>query len=297
MVNLEWYRSFVEVYRVGTVSGAADVLHLTQPAVSQHIAALESALGTSLFQRMPRRMLPSEAGKRLYNQVAVAIESLESIPLKTALADAPLLIRLGAPADFFGEHILRRLPVNEQILFKLQFGLTQNLVEQLISEQIDGAIATQKIVKLELKYQPIFQESFWLVGPVQAKIPDFKQPRTDLAPLGQWLKHQPWIAYSEDLPIIRRFWRVTFGQRLDVNPRFVIPDLRLIRAAVAQGLGYSILPDYLCEDWVANNQLALILKPANAVTNQIWLAYRKKERQSQAVVLLLNWLGLSQQNN
>jgi DNA-binding transcriptional LysR family regulator len=80
MVNLEWYRSFVEVYRVGTVSGAAEVLHLTQPAVSQHIAALESALGTSLFQRMPRRMLPSEAGKRLYNQVAVAIESLESIP-------------------------------------------------------------------------------------------------------------------------------------------------------------------------------------------------------------------------
>jgi DNA-binding transcriptional LysR family regulator len=91
----------------------------------------------------------------------------------------------------------------------------------------------------------------------------------DLAPLRQWLKHQPWIAYSEDLPIIRRFWRVTFGQRLDVNPRWVIPDLRLIRAAVAQGLGYSILPDYLCEDWVANNQLALILKPANAVTNQI----------------------------
>jgi DNA-binding transcriptional LysR family regulator len=179
MVNLEWYRSFVEVYRVGTVSGAAEVLHLTQPAVSQHIAALESALGTSLFQRMPRRMLPSEAGKRLYNQVAVAIESLESIPLKTALADAPLLIRLGAPADFFGEHILRRLPVNEQILFKIQFGLTQNLVEQLISEQIDGAIATQKIVNLELEYQPIFQESFWLVGPAPAKIPDFDQTQID----------------------------------------------------------------------------------------------------------------------
>lgn len=57
MVNLEWYRSFVEVYRVGTTSGAVEILHLTQPAVSQHIAALESALGVVLFQRMPRRML------------------------------------------------------------------------------------------------------------------------------------------------------------------------------------------------------------------------------------------------
>ena len=63
MVHLEWYRSFVNVYQVGTVSGAAEVLHLTQPAVSQHIAALESTLGTVLFQRMPRRMLPTEAGK------------------------------------------------------------------------------------------------------------------------------------------------------------------------------------------------------------------------------------------
>jgi DNA-binding transcriptional LysR family regulator len=45
MVNLEWYRSFVQVYRVGTVSKAAEMLHLTQPAVSQHIAAFEQFLG------------------------------------------------------------------------------------------------------------------------------------------------------------------------------------------------------------------------------------------------------------
>jgi DNA-binding transcriptional LysR family regulator len=48
MVNFEWYRSFIEVYRVGTASGAVQILHLTQPAVSQHIAALESALALSL---------------------------------------------------------------------------------------------------------------------------------------------------------------------------------------------------------------------------------------------------------
>lgn len=99
MVNLEWYRSFVSVYRVGTVSGAAELLHLTQPAVSQHIAALESTLGTTLFQRMPRRMLPTEAGKRLYTRVVNAIETLESIPTRGVLNDVPLLIRLGTPRN------------------------------------------------------------------------------------------------------------------------------------------------------------------------------------------------------
>ncbi|MEG4289427.1 LysR family transcriptional regulator [Microcoleus sp. D2B6] len=42
MINFEWYRSSIEVYRVRTVSGVAQVLHLTQPAVSQHVAARES---------------------------------------------------------------------------------------------------------------------------------------------------------------------------------------------------------------------------------------------------------------
>ncbi|WP_392532975.1 LysR family transcriptional regulator [Nostoc sp. C117] len=293
MVSLEWYRSFVEVYRVGTVSGAAEILHLTQPAVSQHIAALESTLGTSLFQRMPRRMLPTEAGKRLYTRVAAAIETLESIPPKTALADAPLLIRLGTPTEFFSEYVLQRLPKREKSLFTVKFGLVQELIEELLADRIDCAIATQKISQPELEYQLIFEETFWLVAPPTIAIPISQDVmQADLTSLEQWLKLQPWIAYSEDLPIIRRFWRVIFGRRLDVNPQWVIPDLRSIREAIAQGVGYSVLPDYLCTDWIADGRLTLILKPTKAVTNSIWLAYRKSQRQSQQVILLLEWLRI-----
>jgi DNA-binding transcriptional LysR family regulator len=230
--------------------------------------------------------------------VVAAIETLESIPTKAALADAPLLIRLGTPTDFFSEYVLERLPKGDNSLLKLQFGLAPDLIEQLLSNQIDGAIATQKISKPELEYQLIFEESFWLVGPPTATIalPQVPVSQTgmpaDLMALEQWLRSQPWIAYSEDLPIIRRFWRVIFGRRLDVNPQFVIPDLRSIRAAIAQGLGYSVLPDYLCTEWLADRRLTLIWKPTPAVTNSIWLAYRKSERHSQQVTLLRSWLGI-----
>jgi DNA-binding transcriptional LysR family regulator len=292
MANLEWYRSFVAVYRVGTVSGAAESLHLTQPAVSQHIAALESTLGTALFQRMPRRMLPTEAGKRLYTRVAAAIEALESVPTK-AIADTSLLIRLGTPPEFFSEFILKKFQNNSNVQISIRFGLAQDLIEQLLANQIDGAIATQKIAKPELAYQWIVEESFWLVGPPNLQIPIPQDTlQVDLIGLEQWLRTQPWIAYSEELPIIRRFWRVVFGRRLDVAPQWVIPDLRSIRAAIAQGLGYSILPDYLCAEWVAQGWLTAILQPTPAVTNSLWLAYRKSERQSQQVAWLLNQLGL-----
>jgi DNA-binding transcriptional LysR family regulator len=290
MVNLEWYRSFIDVYRVGTVSGAAQGLHLTQPAVSQHIAALESALGQSLFQRMPRRMLPTDEGKRLYTEIVEAIERLESITPRLSNS-APQVIRIGSPQEFFAERILNKLPQTENFLYRVQFGLAKDLIQQLLAGQLDAVIATQRIMRSELEYQLVHEENFWLVAPSNTVIPvPSAQLQVDLTSLEQWIRSQPLIAYSEDLPIIRRFWRVIFGRRLDTVPRLILPDLRLIRQAVVAGLGFSVLPDYLCEDGVNSNALKLILKPTNAVTNQIWLSYRKSERQSSRIELLLKLL-------
>jgi DNA-binding transcriptional LysR family regulator len=290
MVNLEWYRSFVEVYRVGTVSKAAEILHLTQPAVSQHIAALESILGTLLFERMPRKMLPTEAGKRLYTRVVMSIETLASIPTKANLVDTPLQIRLGTPVEFFNEYVLARLPKDDKVRLTIQFGLSAQLIEQLLEGQIDCAIATQKIAKPELEYQAILVENFWLVGSPNLEVPISLNGLTELE---QWLRTQPLIAYGEELPIVRRFWRVVFDRRLDLAPHFIIPDLRGIRSAISQGLGYSILPDYLCTEWIADERLILLLEPKPVVTNQIWLVYRKSERQSQQVDRLFKYLGAS----
>jgi DNA-binding transcriptional LysR family regulator len=290
MVNLEWYRSFIEVYRVGTVSGAAQVLHLTQPAVSQRIAALEAALGQSLFQRMPRRMLPTDEGKRLYTRIVEAIEKLESITPRSS-RDTPQLIRLGSPQEFFGEQILNRLLQAENLLYRIQLGLAKDLIQELLAGQLDAVITTQKITRSELEYQLVYEEHFWLVAPSDTVLPiSSEQLQANLTSLEQWLRSQALIAYSDDLPIVRRFWRIVFGRRLDTVPKLVLPDLRLIRQAVVAGLGFSVLPDYLCEDGVTSNNLKLILKPTNAVSNQIWLSYLKSERQSVRIKLLSNLL-------
>jgi DNA-binding transcriptional LysR family regulator len=289
MVNLEWYRSFVEVFRVGTVSGAAQVLHLTQPAVSQHIAGLESALGQTLFARMPRRMLPTEEGKRLYTQAAAAVETLESISAVSP-SDAPQIVRLGTPQEFFTERLLSHLPQSANLLYRVRVGPSPTLIELLLAAQLDAAIATQKVSRSDLEYQLLTEEKFWLVASPRLVVPIETQDPLDLASLDQWIRTQPLVAYSEELPIIRRFWRVVFGRRLDLVPKLVLPDLCAIRQAIVAGFGFSVLPDYLCESAISSEQLTLVLKPAKAVTNQLWLVYRKSERQSTQVTLLLELL-------
>jgi DNA-binding transcriptional LysR family regulator len=104
----------------------------------------------------------------------------------------------------------------------------------------------------------------------------------------EWLRNVDWISYSQELPIIRRFFRVAFGVRIEINPKWIIPDLRLIRDAIALGFGFSVLPDYLCQEWVDSQRLNLIYQPIKPVTNQIWLAFRKRDRTSQKVKMLLD---------
>ena len=58
-------RTFLEVSRDLSLSGAARRLGLTQPTVGRHIDALEEALGTTLFTRSPRGLTPTAAANAL----------------------------------------------------------------------------------------------------------------------------------------------------------------------------------------------------------------------------------------
>src|ERR1700754_498233 len=61
--NWSHYRSFLAVMREGSLSGAARVLGMTQPTLGRQIAELEQDLGTALFIRSQRGLLPTDAAK------------------------------------------------------------------------------------------------------------------------------------------------------------------------------------------------------------------------------------------
>jgi DNA-binding transcriptional LysR family regulator len=58
-------RTFVEVARDGSLSGAARRLGLSQPTVGRHIDALEAVLGSALFARSPRGLTPLASASRV----------------------------------------------------------------------------------------------------------------------------------------------------------------------------------------------------------------------------------------
>lgn len=70
----ELLRTFLDVVRNGSLSGAARRLKLSQPTVGRHIDALEAALGLALFTRSPRGLIPTSAALALVQHA----ESMEA---------------------------------------------------------------------------------------------------------------------------------------------------------------------------------------------------------------------------
>ncbi len=271
MIDFEWYRSFVSIYQAGTVTRAAQVRTITQPALSQHLAALEAALGTPLFVRTPRRMVPTDRGHALYTQLAPAVEHLEQIALLRQAAAAPPMLRLGGPRDYLAAVGLACLR-STALHLTVQFGVARTLVEQVQHGLLDAAIASERIASPGLTYQPLMQEDFVIVGTwgLTPPVADPAMPQGHMA-LTDWLLTLPWLSYGPDLPLIRRMWRQCFGRRPALEPVLILPDLLLLVDALASGPGVTVLPRYLCQAALDANRLSLLWDPDPPVTNRLWL--------------------------
>ena len=136
MTNWDEIRTAFQVARLGTVSGAAEVLGVHHATVIRHIDALEARLGVKLFQRHARGYTPTEAGQDLarvaqttddqFQQLAGRIkgrgEGVSGELLVTSLINfSPLMV--GALASFratYPEVIVRYLTGAR--LFRLEYG-------------------------------------------------------------------------------------------------------------------------------------------------------------------------------
>lgn len=290
MVNLEWYRSFVAIYQAGTVTAAAQRRFLTQPTLSQHIAALEQALKTSLFTRSARRMEPTEAAQKLYPKVVASIERLEAIaysPLEEA--DLPW-VRLASPLTYFYEKLLNPSLLTHLGKFRLEVSLgeTRDLIEKLKDNEVDMVIATQRTSLPRIHYVPLLKEHFVLVMP--KSLPLAVSATNDLEKMDAWLSRQDWISYDTQMPIIRRYWQTVFNKRPDFGPRMVIPDLHSILRCIELGQGLSILPDYLVGAAEAGRNVHIPWRPPVEISNVLYVACQQERMKEPLISMTINAL-------
>lgn len=296
MVNLEWYRTFKAVYQNGTLTKAADELMISQPNVSVQLSSLEAYIGHPLFIRHPRKMEPTEYGKRLYTQIVEALDNLEKVEAefkKSILNKAPT-IRFGTPPEIFRTYMaanIRHLNCN----INVRFGLASQLINALRNNDLDIAIITKpEKSDDELIYEPVLTETFRIVCSRQFDIREFTALLYDNpANAEKWLKKQTWYAYDDNLPIIRRFWKDNFKKRPILKVKATIPDNNTLIEAVANSNALTVSSDLIAGKALKQGIIKTLWDGTTPSTNTLYLSYKKTKVSDELIEEIKNFIKTS----
>ncbi|MER7506283.1 LysR family transcriptional regulator [Nonomuraea pusilla] len=271
-LSLDLLRTFLAVHRTGSITAAAQTLGLSQPAVTAQVKTLEAVLERPLFDRLARGVAPTAAADELARRVAPGLDALDAVVGSELPGDEP--VHLGGPAELMCEEVIPMLAplVRDRLRLRTTFGLSDDLLADLASGRLDLVVSTVRPRLRGVQAEAAYDEEFVLVAaPVLAE---------ELRTRGEWppgpraLATVPLVAYAEDLPIVRRYWRTVFGRRPTAAARVVVPDLRGVLSAVRAGMGVSVLPAYLCRRDLADGALVALAAPKVPPINTGYLAVR-----------------------
>ena len=155
-------RTFLAVARCQHLTRASEQLHLSQPAVSKHIKALEEELGLSLFERTPTGVLLTKSGRDILSLAEVTLSSAVALTNKAVQLRGEVagIVRLGTIIDpdslRLGDFLARMLRWHPMIDIRLQHGISGDILHQVRSGELEagyylGKVEDPSIAAVELR--------------------------------------------------------------------------------------------------------------------------------------------------
>ena len=137
---------FVMIVRLGSFTKAAEMLHMTQPTVSQQIAVLEAQIGALLIDRQTRQLRLTAAGEALLpyaeQMLAIADAAMDATRTAVGLAGRTLLLGVGHTlATYLLPDLLRRYRISApQHRVRISIGNTAELLDLVATEGVELAL-------------------------------------------------------------------------------------------------------------------------------------------------------------
>jgi DNA-binding transcriptional LysR family regulator len=170
-VDVKQLKALVTVVEVGSVTKAAELLHLVQPAVTRQIQTLEHELGVSLFERTRHGMRPTAAGASLADRARRALAELDRA--RAELAPAPGVITgivsvglLESTAELLTEPLVAAvLHAHPGIELRVLTAYSGHLEQWLDSGDLDLSLLYNLTSTPSLNVTPLVSERLWVLAP------------------------------------------------------------------------------------------------------------------------------------
>ena len=254
--QLEYFRAIVDA---GTISGAARVLHMTQPPLSYQMKMLEEELQVSLFLRGTNKITLTDAGNLLMLADLTKQEVVKSGQAAT--------LHIGitpSTVSMMSEYLLYFAKKYPQIHFDVHEGSTFTLKDQLENGMIDLTTLRTPIVLNGCETKSLSREKLLVMA-----VPDHPLLQGHTSISLRELSEQPLILSHR----YRKYMLAAFeGAGLVCDIYFACEDARTAMTMAEKGLGIAILPESMLK--LTNKLKAYDITGAD-LTTEILLAWRK----------------------
>lgn len=235
-------RYFVEIARTGSMTTAAGQLHIAQPALSHHLAAMEEELGVALLKRHARGVELTVEGRRLLDRAAAILRQMDRLrddvrDASTAARGSVGLCIVGSVAPLLAVPLLHELETRyPEVKLQLSTGMSREAQAMVEARRVDLALLPTAFELTRLQVLPVFEERFCLFGHRRL----LKGRAATIA--FRALADRPLVAPDRDHDLRRLVERTALAQNCTLDVRYELNNPELLRAVVSEGLAFAIMP-------------------------------------------------------
>lgn len=277
-IDLNRLRVFYFVYSHNSIVSASDALNVTRSAVSQSVKKLEEELGSPLFSRVHKQLVPTGEADRLYEVLSHFFIELEKeiTGIRQGQNEPVGLVRVGAPIEF-GQNYLPAIIAkfrrqHKLVTFSLSFGDSGTLIDMVKAGSIDFALVDLFLIEgntltesAVLTATPMITEEIILVA---SKRYYEEEMSSDVS--FETLTKCDFIDYRQSSLTLKAWFRQHYAKSTFApNVVFTVDSVRAVKSAIQNHTGLGIVPSHVVYHEICNGEMVQIRTDRQEIMNSI----------------------------
>jgi DNA-binding transcriptional LysR family regulator len=281
---------FVQVAETGSLSRAAELLHLSNASASRHLAALETRLGVRLVERNTRRLYLTDTGREFFQRSRAILADLRDAEstVNAAALNPTGVLRVTASLSFSMHHIAPLLREYTERYPNVTVHVeAANRYLDIIDNNIDVAIRNRE-------YEPDSNITIRRLAGTRRILtasPAYLSRCGVPRGIDDLHRHKLLIYTHANNPNELRFTRGDEQQTINVKGLLESNDGQILRAAALDGMGILVQPSYIVYDDIVAGRLVPMLDDWDLPRLTVNLAYPSRKHLSAKVRTFIDFMA------
>jgi DNA-binding transcriptional LysR family regulator len=274
--TLNQLQVFLKIAETGSITKAAEALHLSQPAVSIQLKNFQDQFDIPLTELVGRRIYITDFGKEIAEAVENIIHQVHAINNKTLAYKGQLFGKLKMAVVSTGKYVMPYflagfIEQHQGIELRMDVTNRAQVIDSLMCNEVDFALVSIVPQGLRVDSLELFQNKLFLIGNADARL---KRGRNG----NEIFKDLPLIFREKGSGTRQTMEKFIESNDIPALKRLELASNEAVKQAVLAGLGYSIMSLVGVKNELYNNDLQIIPVeglPIKTMWSLIWLPNKK----------------------